>query len=161
MTFRTQRLPNAFALPAPAGGPRGRFSGFSLLEVAITGALLAVLVALAMTRWHGYTAHQRLRFGSAQVATDLRSAQERARSERVVYTVAFTAGSSDYAIVRSGGGFNENTRLPDGVAAVGTVTVTFSAFGQPGPAQTILVHNSAGTGTISVNASGGITYLEP
>jgi Tfp pilus assembly protein FimT len=141
--------------------PRRREAGFTVLEVAVVGVLLAVLLGLAFTRWQGYTAHQRLRFGTAQVATDLRSAQERARSERAVYTVAFTSGTSAYAITRSGGGFNENTSLPDGVTAAATLTVTFSAFGQPTAAHTISIQNATGTGTITVNLSGGITYQEP
>jgi prepilin-type N-terminal cleavage/methylation domain-containing protein len=136
-------------------------AGFSLLEVLVTASLLAVLLGLAFTRWQGYTAFQRLRYATAQVAADLRSAQERAKSERIGYTVAFTAGASAYAVARAGGGFNENTRLPDGVTAVSTVTVTFSAFGQPAAAQAISIRNTAGTGTVTVNLSGGVTYQNP
>jgi type II secretory pathway pseudopilin PulG len=140
---------------------RRREAGFNLIEVAVAGVILAMLVGLAFTRWQGYSARQRLRYATAQVATDLRSAQERARSERAVYTVTFASASSDYAIVRSGGGFNENTRLPDGVTSAASVTVTFSAFGQPSAARTISVQNATGTGVITVNLSGGITYQDP
>jgi prepilin-type N-terminal cleavage/methylation domain-containing protein len=136
-------------------------SGFSLLEVVITVALLGLLVTLAFTRWQGYMAHQRLRYGTAQVATDLRSAQERARSERTPYTVSFTSGVSTYSIAGGSGGFQENTQLPDGVTAVASVTVTFSAFGKLGASQTVTVQNSAGTRTITANPAGGITYQEP
>jgi type II secretory pathway pseudopilin PulG len=135
--------------------------GFGLLEVLVTVSLLVLLLTLAFTRWQGYTAFQRIRYGTVQVAADLRSAQERAKSERVGYTVSFTSGLSTYAVVRTGGGFNENTRLPDGVTAVNTVVVDFSAFGQPAAAQTVAIRNSAGTGTITVNLSGGISYQEP
>lgn len=135
--------------------------GFSLLDVVITVALLGLLVTLALTRWQGYMAHQRLRYGTAQVATDLRSAQERARSERTPYTVAFTPDAGAYTVARSSGGFQENTRLPDGVTAAASVTVTFSAFGKPDASRTVTVQNSAGTRTITVNAAGGITYQEP
>jgi type II secretory pathway pseudopilin PulG len=145
------------------------------LELVIVVALIGALLAVAFTRWQGYTAQQRLRYGTAQVATDLRQAQERAKAERIRYTVAFTTASAAYTIARSGGGFIENTSLPAGVT-VETVTpsltpplvVTFSAFGTPidpdtevRQAYTVTVRNAAGTRTITVTASGGITYQEP
>jgi Tfp pilus assembly protein FimT len=136
-------------------------AGFGLLEALVTASVLAMLLALAFTRWQGYTAYQRLRYSTAQVAADLRSAQERAKSERVGYTVTFASGLSTYTVVRVGGGFNQNSTLPDGVAAVSSVVVDFSAFGQPAAARTIAVRNSTGTGTITVNLSGGIAYQDP
>ncbi len=141
--------------------PAGARPGFSLLEVVVVLAIIAVVTTLAFARWQGYTAQQRLRYGAAQVATDLRQAQERAKAERIQYTVTFTASSSAYTIARSGGGFVENTRLPDQVTAMANQVVTFSAFGKPDAAYTITVQNSTGTGTASVNATGGITYQAP
>lgn len=139
---------------------RGSEGGFSLIEVVVTVALIGLLMTLAFTRWQGYTAHQRLRYGTAQAATDLRNALERARSERTPYTVSFTSGVSTYPIARGSGGFQENTRLPDGVTAASSVTVTFSAFGKPDASRTVTIQNSAGTRTITVSAAGGITYQE-
>ena len=135
--------------------------GFTILELVVVVALLAILLGLAFTRWQGYTAQQRLRYGTARVATDLRQAQERAKSERAAYTVTFTASSSAYVIARSGGGFLENTSLPDGVVATASQVVTFDAFGRPASASTITVQNVAGSGTASVNATGGISYQTP
>lgn len=139
---------------------RGSEGGFSLIEVVITMALLGLLMTLALTRWQGYTAHQRLRYGTVQAATDLRNALERARSERTPYTVAFTSDAEAYTVARSSGGFQENTRLPDGVTAASSVTVRFSAFGKPDASRTVTVQNSVGTRTITVNTAGGITYQE-
>lgn len=55
----------------------------------------------------------------------------------------------------------ENTRLPDQVTATANQVVTFSAFGKPDAAYTITVQNLTGTGTASMNATGGITYQAP
>ncbi|KRT76389.1 MAG: general secretion pathway protein H, type IV fimbrial biogenesis protein FimT [Armatimonadetes bacterium CSP1-3] len=149
-------------------GSRGA-AGFTMTELVAVLALLGILVALAFTQWNGYLSQQRLRHGIVQVATDLRQAQERAKAERTPYTVIFTAASSAYTIASSGGGFTENTRLPDGVAAAAGETVTFSTFGQPVTSVTdatprayiVTVQNAAGRGTASVNATGGITYQAP
>lgn len=135
--------------------------GFSLLEVVVTLSVLAILLTLALTRWQAYTARQRLLYGTAQVATDLRQAQERAKAERAVYTVTFTAASAAYVIARTGGGFTENTQLPDGVTANANAVFTFSAFGRPDAARSIAIQNTSGTGTTSVSAMGGITYQVP
>jgi prepilin-type N-terminal cleavage/methylation domain-containing protein len=138
-----------------------RQRGFSLIEVVIVGSIFALAMTLALARWQGYNAQQRLRFGTAQVATDLRTAQERAKAERAPYTVTFTASSSAYTVARSGGGFVENTSLPDNVVATADQVVTFSAFGRPDAARTITVQNSFGTASASINATGGITYQTP
>ncbi|MDQ7849230.1 MAG: prepilin-type N-terminal cleavage/methylation domain-containing protein [Armatimonadota bacterium] len=141
--------------------------GFSLLELAVALGLAAVLLALAFTGWRGYTAKQRLRYGTVQVATDLRQAQERAKAERATYTVTFAGGSSAYLIARSGGGFVENAALPSGVTVTAAQTVTFDAFGRPVDAMgqptayTVVVQNSTGSGSVSVNPAGGISYQAP
>jgi prepilin-type N-terminal cleavage/methylation domain-containing protein len=141
---------------------RGRGQrGLSLIEVVVAASLLALLMALAFPRWQGHQHQQRLRYGVAQVAAGLRQAQERAKAERTPYTVTFTLGSGSYPIVRSGGGFRENAELPAGVVATATQTVTFTAFGQPGAAYTVSLQNAAGTATVTVTATGGITYVEP
>ncbi|MGH2373857.1 MAG: pilus assembly FimT family protein [bacterium] len=135
--------------------------GFSLLEVLIVGFVMVVAMTLAFARWQGYSAQQRLRFGTAQVASDLRQAQERAKAERAAYTVTFVAASSAYVIARSGGGFAENTRLPDQVTATASQVVTFDAFGRPAAVYTVAVQNWMGSGTATVNAMGGIQYQTP
>jgi prepilin-type N-terminal cleavage/methylation domain-containing protein len=132
--------------------------GFTMLELLIAVAIAAILVALSYTNWRNYTAQQRLRYGAVQVASGLREAEERAKSERTGYTVNFTASDGTYTIVRSGGGFNENAALPTGVVPQTTDTVTFSAFGQPDAAHTITLANTAGTRTATVDSVGGITY---
>lgn len=142
-------------------GPAAGRDGFSLLEVMIVGFVIVVATTLALSRWQGYSALQRVRYGTAQVATDLRQAQERAKAERAAYTVTFVAAASAYTIARTGGGFAENTRLPDQVTATASQVVSFDAFGRPAAAYTVTVQNYMGSGTATVNASGGITYQSP
>ncbi len=139
----------------------GRESGFTLVELIVVLGIVAVLLGMSYTSWRGHVAQRELQYGTVQVASDLREAQERAKEARVVYTVTFTASSSTYVIARSGGGFLENGRLPDGVVLTANQVVTFSAFGQPDAAHTLTVQNSTGSGTISVTGMGGISYQTP
>jgi len=136
--------------------------GFTILEMLIVLSIAAILVALSFTTWSNYTAQQRLRYAAVQVASGLREAEERAKAERTIYTVTFTASSSTYPITRTSGGFNDNAALPPGVTPQTSDTVTFDAFGQPGGvAHTITLVNTAGTRTVSVDIYGGITYQSP
>ncbi len=149
--------------PGHGGFARGDGArGFSVLELAVVVTLLGVLLTLAVGQWRTYMALQRLRYGAAQVATGLRQAQERARAERVPYTVTFTAGSRVYPIERSSGGFRENAELPEGITPTASQTVTFDAFGRPDAAHTITLQSPQGlTATATVNAGGGIGYQHP
>ncbi|TMI81323.1 MAG: type II secretion system protein [Bacillati bacterium ANGP1] len=135
--------------------------GFTMLELFIALSIAAILVTLTFTNWRNYTAQQRLRYAAIQVASGLREAEERAKAERTVYTVTFTASSSTYLIVRTSGGFNENAALPPGVTPASNDTVTFSAFGQPDAAHTITLVNTMGSRTASLDTVGGITYQTP
>ena len=134
-------------------------AGITILEVVVVATMVSVLLAASYSQWEGHKAQQRLRYGTIQVTSDLRQAQERAKYERRVYAVTFTASSGAYTI--AGGAFSENALLPKGVTVTASETVTFSAFGRPDSAHTITVQNSMGTGTASVNTTGGITYQAP
>ncbi|HKV44887.1 MAG TPA: hypothetical protein VJT32_09485, partial [bacterium] len=132
-----------------------------IMEMTVVVVIAAILIALSYTSWQGYTAQQRLRFGTMQVATDLREAEERAKAERTQYTITFTGLSSAYIIARTGGGFRENVSLPSGVSPQASTTVTFTPFGQPDAAHTVTLQNGAGTRTASIDTVGGITYQGP
>ncbi len=138
-------------------------AGFTMLELLIAVAIASVLVTVTYTTWQKYSNQQRLRFSAIQVASSLREGMERAKAERAIYTVAFTANTAQYVIQRtsSGGGFLEQATLPPGVTPQATDTVTFSEFGVPNAAHTITLQNYTGTKTASVDAVGGITYQSP
>lgn len=138
---------------------RHPIAGLTIIELVVAVSLAAVVLGLAYSSWQGHLAQRRLQYGIVQVAAGLRQAQERAKEARVAYTVAFTASSSVYVI--AGGTFAENAQMPDGVTAAADDVVTFSAFGQPDAAHTVTIQNSTGSGTVTVNATGGISYTPP
>lgn len=137
-----------------------RRAGFSLIETLVAMAILSVILGMGMFYWQGRMNQNALRFGTFQVTSDIRQAQELAKNERYQYTVAFTAGAPNYTVTRIDFGYNKTVLLPTGVTT-NTVSVIFSAFGRPGAAYTVIVTNSVGTASISVNATGGIAYQLP
>jgi len=73
---------------------RGR--GFTLLEAAITLAVLAIITAAAVPTYHNLLARQQLRAAGEQLALDLRMAREQAlRSGQPLY-VSGRAGAKDW-----------------------------------------------------------------
>ncbi len=139
---------------------RLREAGFSIIEMSVAMAIFSVLLAMTIYYWQGRMAENALRFGTFQVASDIRVAQEQAKGERYQYTVAFTAGTPTYTITRIDNGYNKTVQLPNGVTT-NTVSVVFSAFGKPSAAYTVTVQNTVGTASVSVNATGGTTYQLP
>ncbi len=137
-----------------------RRAGFSLIETLVAMAILSVILGMGMFYWQSRLNQNALRFGTFQVTSDIRQAQELAKNERYQYTVAFTAGTPNYTITRIDNGYNKTVLLPTGVTT-NTVSVVFSAFGRPSAAYNVNVTNSVGTASISVNATGGIAYQLP
>jgi prepilin-type N-terminal cleavage/methylation domain-containing protein len=142
-------------------------TGFTVIEILLVIAIVSLLFLFGALQWREYTELQRVRYGTVQLATDVREAMERAKAERNAYTVSVTAASSGYSIARTAGGYTENTTLPLGVMATVTQVVRFSPFGKPiddlgAPAGYVLtVQNPKGTGVVTVTPAGGVTYQEP
>jgi type II secretory pathway pseudopilin PulG len=130
-------------------------------------AIVGLLIVASVPRWEGYLAIQRGRQGTIQIATDLRQAIERAKAERASYSVVLASGSGAYVIGRVGGGFTENATLPVGVSPTATQTILISAYGKPvsalgvPQAYSVSVQSAAGTGVVSVTATGGVSYTLP
>jgi type II secretory pathway pseudopilin PulG len=138
-----------------------------MVETLLVIALVSVLFLFGALRWREYIELQRVRYGTVQLATDVREAMERAKAERNAYTVSVTAASSSYSIARTAGGYTEDTNLPVGVMATATQVVRVSPFGKPidalgAPASYVLtVQNPKGTGVVTVTPAGGVDYQEP
>jgi prepilin-type N-terminal cleavage/methylation domain-containing protein len=134
--------------------------GFTILEVMLASALAGILLVAAYSSWRKYADQQRLRYSVVQVASSLRQGEERAKAERSLYTITFTAASSTYVIQRVSGGYLENAQMPSGVTAQASDTVTFSQFGLPDAAHTITLQNAAGTKAATIGAQGAVSYSQ-
>ena len=120
--------------------------GFTLLELIITVAIVAVGASLALPGFLQWHARTQLRQATSEIASQLTMARMAAmnRNRGVDVTIQATSGAVNVSAVVSGGlGTVIPTRsLTNSVRAVtgGPVTVSFSSLG---------VKTSAGTGTQS------------
>jgi len=78
-----------------SGTARG---GFSLLELALVMAVVAVLAAIAAPHYGRATARYRARVAAKRVAADLELAARAARTAGASRTVTFAAGIDTYSI---------------------------------------------------------------
>jgi len=70
---------------------RFKKEGFSLLELLIVLAIMAIVSAIAAPNFMNYLAQRRLNGAARQVMSDLMSARQRAVTQNINITVAFTS----------------------------------------------------------------------
>ncbi|HLJ61971.1 MAG TPA: prepilin-type N-terminal cleavage/methylation domain-containing protein [bacterium] len=164
-------------------------AGLSLIELTVALAIMALLIIIAIPLLSGYQASRNLDLGGQQLVSDLRAAEDRARTQHYLSLVSFTAASGAYAVEAlspTGGAITnrcalpvsgtwstaENDLLPSGVTVNSTSLTSnqllFSCLGMPfnntgatayTTDQTVVISNSAGSRTITVRASGEVTCL--
>ncbi len=153
--------------------PGGDEQGITLLEMVVSLAIIAVLMALAVNGWSALTS-RRLTNQARKIASDLRMIEQRARTERTCYRIVFNPAGEWYTILQytgnvtpapSGGGdqcpdawptapaFREDggdtvsRRMPPRTDLVSTSftgdTVTFSPTGNPN-AGTVTIQGLSG-----------------
>lgn len=149
--------------------PSGR--GFSLLELIVVLAIVAILGVIAAPRYSQAIQRYRLEMAANRVAADIDLARSLARAQGATATISFATSSATYTIAgltstdRSGEAFAVSlAREPFGVAIqnvdfAGTNTLTIKGFGTPVSGGTVrltlgslskVVTVAAGTGEVSV-----------
>jgi prepilin-type N-terminal cleavage/methylation domain-containing protein len=101
-------------------GPSCLRQGFSLLELVMVTAMVAIMAAMAIPRYGRAAGRYQADLAARRVAADLRQAQLHARTTSASSTVAFTVATSTYQLV--------NAPSLDGATGTYTVDLTASPY---------------------------------
>jgi prepilin-type N-terminal cleavage/methylation domain-containing protein len=157
----------------PGTAMKRRANGLTLMELMVTVAILAILVALAMPSFNTFVARGRLSGAAEALAQDLQLAKSEALRRNADVTISFSDGAAwCYGSVVAAAACNCNVanscalRRVDNTDYAGVTmaaptfagnATTFTA--RPGPVvagQVELTHPNAGTLRVSLGATGQV-----
>ena len=140
-------------------------TAFSLLELVLVVAIIAVLSAIALPRYARAVTRYRVQLAGNRIANDLGVARERARSLGASQSVSFDPAGDTYQIPGlesmdgSGGTYTVNLSDKPYKATLvsanfgGSTTVTFDGYGVPDNGGTIVVQIGSVAKTIVLDSS--------
>lgn len=147
-------------------------TGFSLVELLVVVALIAIVAAFAVPLWQNYTDNSNLKAAAREVMADLAGAKQRAVEENLdVYRMTFSVLGNSYALSRTDTGVTVWTKSLAGFGSgisidggsppdfSGGSVVSFRKRGTLSPGNLRLTNASGSTATITVNITGR-TYVQ-
>lgn len=146
--------------------------GFSLLELVLVSAIVAIFAAIAVPRYGSASGRYRLDLAARRVAADLRLAQSYAKTSSSSCTVVFDAATERYQIT--------NLPAPDGASGSYQVTllaepyraellsvsfnggaqVIFNGWGLPDNGGTVIVAAGSRQKTIAIDGETGLVGVQ-
>jgi prepilin-type N-terminal cleavage/methylation domain-containing protein len=146
---------------------KGVPAGFSLIELIVVIALIAIVTTFAVPTWQKYRANTDLKSAAREVMADLSDAKQRAGTENLdVYRITFNVSGNSYKLNRTDTGdiwtkslaSYGNGIIINSVSFSGTV-VSFNKRGTVSNGNLVLRNGLGSTATITVNITGR-TYVE-
>jgi prepilin-type N-terminal cleavage/methylation domain-containing protein len=142
--------------------------GFSLIELMIAMALVAIVSAMGIPQFQRYTANENLKTAAREVTGDFFTVRQRAVGENLdVYDLTFDVAGNRYSMIRSDTGttlwtkslasFGSGARLQS-VNFSGT-TVSFRKRGTVSIGNLILTNSRGSTAKVTATITGR-TYVE-
>lgn len=126
--------------------------GFTLPEVTIVVALLAVLLASGMASVNGFVAQKTLAGWSDAIVNDIRGAQQLAITRRATAVVTFTAGTPAKYATTVGAASVRGQTLPAEIS-VTAATIQFNTLGVPASGATIVLTDARNGQSITISVS--------
>lgn len=155
--------------------PRCTRPAFSLVEVVIVLAIMAVLAAVAAPRYSASISNYRVNMAAHRVAADVALTQASARAASASRQMAFDAAKNMYTVSgvaaldgRNGGYSVLLSDQPYGVS-IGSLTftkvpangaLTFDGFGVPDGGATIVVTTGSYSRTVAVDPATGVAKVQ-
>lgn len=151
-----------------------RRNGFSMIELVIAMAILAIMSTIAVFSWQRYVTNTNLRTATRELEADIFLIKERAVSERIHYRITLNVGANSYTIDQGGAATGDayNTLQTKSPATLGSSNIlldtTFAGaqiIFQPrgtlgsGTGSVRLQNNRNSISTITVNITGR-TYVQ-
>lgn len=146
-------------------------TGFSIVELLVVVALIAIVSAFAVPMWQNYAANSNLKTAAREVMADFSNAKQRAVEENMdVYRLTFNVAGNSYLLSRTDSGtvwtksvasFGSGIQIDGGHPPnfSGGSIVSFRKRGTLSPGNVRLINALGSTATITVNITGR-TYVE-
>ncbi len=99
--------------------------GFTMVELLVVLALVALLTTLVAPSFNEQLARRRLEGVATDLSTDLQFARTQAVSDRSTVQVVTENGGSRYRLVNAAGTTLKTIDLPAGITATDAITVTY------------------------------------
>ena len=148
-----------------------RRRGYSLVELVMVMALIAIIAALAAPRWVKATQHYAADLAAQRVAGDIALAQSRANFSSTSVTISFAtpgryqiSGMSDpnkpsqtYTVDLTASPY---TAALSNINFGGTTSLTFDGYGVPKQSGSLLVSVAGWSRTVSVDGTSGKVSIQ-
>jgi len=147
--------------------------GFTLAEILITVAVIAIISAIAIPTYSRYSLNTDLKAAARNIQADFLDLRERAISENTKYQITFDQNGNSYTIqrgtetgapytpieVRTFSNFGSGVGIFSAVFGGGGATITFEGRGIATTGKVVLTNSRGSTATIAASVSGR-TYVQ-
>jgi len=147
--------------------------GFTLVELLVTIGLIAIIGAIAIPSYFGYSLNTNLKAAARNIQADFLDLKERAIAENTMYQITFDQSGNTYTIqkgtetgapytpieVRTLSAFGGDVGIFNAVFGGGIPTITFEGRGIATTGKVVLTNSRGSTATIAASVSGR-TYVQ-
>jgi type IV fimbrial biogenesis protein FimT len=140
--------------------PRVTPGGFSLVEITVALAVMAIAAAIAIPRWTKLLPAYQLDSSVRQVQSELNSIRMRAAAENTGFQLEYLDGASAYTILRDSNAWATKP-LPQGIVIAKAGAISFSPRGTAGGNRVRLYHPDGLCKQVVVSQTGRVRVCKP